>query len=193
MACTILGWAHGRLRLPEAPALERIPLLSGATAGIRFSVSSTLTQGTLLWLSLAFECGWSGRRRPCGHTLCHHTVAPWPLPALPFWPLRSLPPTTTGNASESGGRFRITHPFHPLVGTEYEMIAHQRNWGEDRIIYYDANGRLNSFLANVTDRCSIDAFGRVSAGRSAFRFDDLLELRELLDRHNDTARVERNA
>jgi hypothetical protein len=30
------------VRLPEAPAPERNPLLSGATAGIRFSVSSTL-------------------------------------------------------------------------------------------------------------------------------------------------------
>ena len=67
------------------------------------------------------------------------------------------------------------------------MIAHQRNWGEDRVFYYDANGRLKSFLANITDLCPSDAFGRVSAGRSAFRLDDLLELRELLDRHNGTA------
>ena len=30
---------------------------------------------------------------PCGRTRRHHAVAPWPLLALPFWPLRSLPPT----------------------------------------------------------------------------------------------------
>jgi hypothetical protein len=28
-----------------------------------------------------------------GRTHCHQPVAPWPLLALPFWPLRALPPT----------------------------------------------------------------------------------------------------
>jgi len=72
------------------------------------------------------------------------------------------------------------------------MIARQRNWGEDRVFYYDANGRLKSFLANVTDMCSIDAFARVSAGRSAFRLDDLLELRELLDQHGGPVGTDRD-
>jgi hypothetical protein len=73
------------------------------------------------------------------------------------------------------------------------MIAHQRNWGEDRVLYYDGNGRLKSFLASITDICPMDAFDRVSGGRSAFRLDDLLELRELLDRHCGTAGAGRNA
>jgi hypothetical protein len=72
------------------------------------------------------------------------------------------------------------------------MIAHQRNWGEDRVFYYDADGRLKSFLANVTDMCPMDAFGRISGGRSAFRLDDLLELRELVDRHNGTAGADKD-
>ena len=72
------------------------------------------------------------------------------------------------------------------------MIAHQRNWGEDRVFYYDADGRLKSFLTNVTDMYPMDAFGRVSAGRSAFRLDDLLELRDLVDRHNDAARADKH-
>ena len=63
------------------------------------------------------------------------------------------------------------------------MVARQRNWGQDRVFYYDPDGRLKSFLANITDIFPIDAFTRISAGRSAFRVDDLLELRELLDRH----------
>jgi hypothetical protein len=37
-------------------------------------------------------------------------------------------------------------------------------------------------LANVTDVVSKDAFDSVSAGRSAFRVEDLLELRRLFDR-----------
>ena len=62
------------------------------------------------------------------------------------------------------------------------MVSRQRNWGQDRVFYYDPHGRLKSFPANITDLFSIDAFTRISAGRSAFRVDDLAELRELLDR-----------
>jgi len=35
----------------------------------------------------------------------------------------------------------------------------------------------------VTDVLTRDAFERISAGRSAFRIDDLLELRRLLEKH----------
>jgi hypothetical protein len=91
--------------------------------------------------------------------------------------------TTTGCFGESSGWFRISHPFHPLTGDEFEMVARQRNWGEDRVFYYAPDGRLKSFLANITDMFPVDAFTRISDGRSAFRVDDLLELRELLDRH----------
>jgi hypothetical protein len=37
-------------------------------------------------------------------------------------------------------------------------------------------------MTNVTDVVSMDAFDRVSTGRSAFRVDDLLELRGLFDK-----------
>jgi hypothetical protein len=90
---------------------------------------------------------------------------------------------TTGHIVDSTGRFRIIHPFHPQGGKEFEMVARQRNWGEDRVFYYAPDGRLKSFLANITDVFTADAFTRISAGRSAFRVHDLLELRELLDRH----------
>ena len=91
-------------------------------------------------------------------------------------------PTTTGCDAKSSGRFRITHPFHPLVGNEYEMVVRRHGWGEDRVFYYGPDGRLKSFQVNITDLFPIDAFTRISAGRSAFRVDDLLELRERLDR-----------
>jgi len=55
-------------------------------------------------------------------------------------------------------------------------------WGEDRVFYYDASGKLKSLLTNVTDVVSKTAFDCVSAGRSAFRVEDLLELRRLFDR-----------
>jgi hypothetical protein len=79
-------------------------------------------------------------------------------------------------------RFRITHPFHPLRGAEYELVTRKLTWGEDRVFYYDQAGALKSFLSNVTDVVPEDAFEQVSAGRSAFRADDLLELHRLIDR-----------
>jgi hypothetical protein len=90
---------------------------------------------------------------------------------------------TAGHAGKSADRFRITHPFHPLAGNEYEMVSRQHNWGENRVFYYGPDGRLKSFPTNVTDLFPIDAFNRISGGRSVFRADDLLALRELLDRH----------
>jgi hypothetical protein len=83
-----------------------------------------------------------------------------------------------GNAA---GRFRITHPFHPLCGADYELVTRRLNWGEDRVFYYDPDGNLKSLRANLTDVAVVDAFNRASAGRSAFRVDDLLELRHLID------------
>ena len=82
----------------------------------------------------------------------------------------------------TSGRFRITHPFHPLRGAEYELVTRKLTWGEDRVFYYDPAGNLKSLMTNVTDVVSTDAFDRISAGRSAFRLDDLLELRGLFDR-----------
>ena len=80
------------------------------------------------------------------------------------------------------GWFRIIHPFHPLRGAAHELVTRKLTWGEDRAFYYDSAGALKSFLSNVTDLISQDAFDRVSGGRSAFRLDDLLELRRLLDK-----------
>ena len=79
-------------------------------------------------------------------------------------------------------RFRITHPFHPLRGAEYELVTRKLTWGQDRVFYYDPSGNLKSLMTNVTDVVSTDAFDHISAGRSAFRVDDLVELRRLFDK-----------
>jgi len=80
------------------------------------------------------------------------------------------------------GWFRIIHPFHPLRGAAHELVTRKLTWGEDRAFYYDSGGALKSFLSNVTDLIPQDDFDRVSAGRSAFRLDDLLELWRCLDK-----------
>ena len=63
----------------------------------------------------------------------------------------------------------------------HELVTRKLTWGEDRA-FYDSAGALKSFLGNVTDLIPQDDFDRVSAGRSAFRLDDLLELRRCLDK-----------
>jgi hypothetical protein len=88
----------------------------------------------------------------------------------------------------TAGRFRITHPFHPLRGAEYELVTRKLTWGEDRVFYYAPSGKLKSLLTNVTDVVSTDAFDRISAGRSAFRVDDLLELRRLFDKRKQSGK-----
>jgi hypothetical protein len=43
-------------------------------------------------------------------------------------------------------------------------------------------------MANVTDVATIESFERISAGRSAFRVDDLLELRCLIDKRKSSGK-----
>jgi len=56
----------------------------------------------------------------------------------------------------------------------------RQNWGEDRVVYFDAAGRLRSMPASWTDLSQQDAFTQASGGRSWFRPDDLLRLNALL-------------
>ena len=56
----------------------------------------------------------------------------------------------------------------------------KNNWGEDRVLYYNKQGRLCSVLASWTNLALQDAFSLASAGRSWFRVDDLLNLVALL-------------
>jgi len=64
-------------------------------------------------------------------------------------------------------------------------VTRKLTWGEDRVFYYDASGRLKSLMTNVTDVLERDGFDLISAGRSAFRIDDLLELRRLFEKHRE--------
>ncbi len=60
-------------------------------------------------------------------------------------------------------------------------MTRRLNWGEDRVMYYDAQGRLCSLLASWTSVYEPDLFAQASAGRSWFRTDDLRRLCVLID------------
>ena len=102
---------------------------------------------------------------------------------------RSIAPRTDGTTSsttphgESSERhFRVIHPFHPLFGQEFELVDRRTNWGENRVYFFDARGQVQSISASFTDVAGVDVFVDVAAGRSYFRFDDLIQLAALLER-----------
>jgi hypothetical protein len=77
---------------------------------------------------------------------------------------------------------RVTHPFHPLSGRDFEFVAYRQNWGEDRVHLHDENGQLFSLPAGWTDVVPLDPFVVVAAGRCPFATGGLLALADLVDR-----------
>ena len=77
---------------------------------------------------------------------------------------------------------RITHPFHPLFGQEYELVTYRKNWGEDRVYVHNEAGELVGMPVHWTDFFPVDPFHVVAAGQSLFRPADLLLLAQLIER-----------
>ena len=48
-------------------------------------------------------------------------------------------------------------------------MTYRKNWGEERVYFYDSEGRLMALPAAWTDVFSPDPFVAISAGRSALR------------------------
>ena len=65
-----------------------------------------------------------------------------------------------------------------MCGREFEFVRQKKNWGEDRVWFYDEQGGLRGMPAAWTDRAPVDLFVVVAAGRCPFRLCDLLELAE---------------
>jgi Family of unknown function (DUF5372) len=76
----------------------------------------------------------------------------------------------------------VTHPFHPLYGLEFTLVMYRRDWWGYRVYFHNDTGRLTSLPAQWTSLFPVDPFVAVSAGRSPFRVQDLLELSELIVR-----------
>lgn len=74
----------------------------------------------------------------------------------------------------------MTHPFHPCTGQRFVLATRKQNWGEDRVMFFDPQGRLRSLPAAWTDVDPPDARTQAAAGRAHLRADDLLTLCALL-------------
>jgi hypothetical protein len=57
----------------------------------------------------------------------------------------------------------------------------KKNWGEDRVMFFDAQGQQRSLPATWTDVDLPDARTEAAAGRAFLRADDLWTLAALLD------------
>ena len=92
---------------------------------------------------------------------------------------------TTFSQRFGGRAYRLVRFLVRLLS----VVTVRQNWGEDRVMYFDARGRLCSVLTSWTDLVEEDRFRAASAGRSRLRIDDLLQLsalvRALLQREAD--------
>jgi len=75
---------------------------------------------------------------------------------------------------------RVTHPFHPWAGQEFEFVKRRRNWRADCVYVRDGGGELVSLPADWTDVVAEDPFVVVAGGRAPFHLDGLVALAELV-------------
>jgi Family of unknown function (DUF5372) len=79
-----------------------------------------------------------------------------------------------------GQLFRVTHPFHPWCGRQFEVFNYRHNWGEYRVWFFDEQDELRSLPATWTDVIAPDLAVTLGAGRVSLRAADLLRLARLL-------------
>ena len=89
--------------------------------------------------------------------------------------------STAPDTAQSLRRFRITHPFHPQRGREFDLIQVKLCWGIDRVYHTGEDGALRHVPVGWTDVSAVDPFVAAASGRCAFRVEDLLALAALID------------
>ena len=68
----------------------------------------------------------------------------------------------------------MTHPFHPLTGRTFELLAVRQTWVSTRVFYQDDAGALAALPTTWTDVAEVEPFVTVAQGRSYCRPFDLL-------------------
>ena len=77
-------------------------------------------------------------------------------------------------------KFRVTHPFHPLYGQEFEIIKYKRIQGSDRVFFYQKDGSIGSLPLAWCDLRSPDPYLDIEGKHSPFRVEDLLKLSDII-------------
>ncbi|MBI4906003.1 MAG: hypothetical protein HY820_20385, partial [Acidobacteria bacterium] len=80
---------------------------------------------------------------------------------------------TTPDGAVVSQRFHITHPFHPELGQEFEVVNWHKIRNLDVIRYQDTSGCLRSISASFTSLMTPDPVVALGNGRSRFRIADL--------------------
>jgi hypothetical protein len=76
----------------------------------------------------------------------------------------------------------VTHPFHPLLGREFDLVGYAHTWGEHRVFFRErGEARVRSLPAGWTDVEGPDPFLVLADGQTCFRVDDLVALVRLVD------------
>jgi Family of unknown function (DUF5372) len=77
--------------------------------------------------------------------------------------------------------FTVTHPFHPLSGQQFPLLAQRWAWGEPRVFFHDpVTRRIRSLPTTWTDLAPPDPFVILAASRAILRLTDLQVLLRLL-------------
>lgn len=86
--------------------------------------------------------------------------------------------STTPHGDGATQVFEVIHPFHPLRGQCFELVEWRSNWGEERVYYQDADGRLKSLPTQWTSLGAADPFILIAAGRAHFHVAGLVKVCE---------------
>jgi len=95
--------------------------------------------------------------------------------------------STAADTNVLSRRFKITHPFHPWSGQEFDLVTYLHTWGENRVYFQRKESEhLVSVPASWTDVVPQDPVVQLAAGRSLFRVPDLLELVQMVEESRQT-------
>ena len=82
--------------------------------------------------------------------------------------------------AEGSRRFRITHPFHPLSGKQFDLVEHRCIFAQSYLYFHDECGHLREIPGVWTDFVKEDVLVEMAGGRSPLHAGCLLELAELV-------------
>jgi len=85
------------------------------------------------------------------------------------------------HGAQAKRRFRVTHPFHPWFGREFEYEDDRERFGRRRLLFRLENGQIAYFLTKWTDQAPRDPFVEMAVGQALARPKDLLELVEVIN------------